>query len=258
MLNYPKISIVIPSFNKVRYIGETLQSIVDQKYPNLEVIIMDGGSTDGTLSIIKKYSKKYPKIFSYVSKKDKGQADAINKGLNRTTGQILSYINADDRYEDYALLKIGSFFVKHPNTIWIAGRGRVINEKGVEIARIVTMFKNLLLLLNSFSLLLVVNYLIQPSIFFQKKAFEKYGPFPGTGRVVMEYGLWLRLGRNKMPLVIGNNLSSFRLMKTGFSLKSFKVILEADNSIAKKFIKNPLVYHIHRFINFLRTFLFAR
>ena len=77
----PKFSIVIPSYNKVRFIGQTLDSIVDQKYLNLEVIIQDGGSTDGTLEIIEEFARKYPNIIKYESKKDKGQLDAINNCL---------------------------------------------------------------------------------------------------------------------------------------------------------------------------------
>src|SRR3989344_6933690 len=92
IIKYPKISIVIPSYNAVQYIEHTLRSILDQKYPSLEIIVQDGGSTDGTLNIIKKYAKKYPRILKFESKKDKGQADAINKGMKKTTGEIVTYI----------------------------------------------------------------------------------------------------------------------------------------------------------------------
>ena len=112
MKAFPKISIVIPSYNKVKYIQETLESVIFQKYPNLEVIIQDGGSTDGTLEIIKKYAKKYPKIISWVSIKDKGQVDAINRGLRKAKGNIVTYLNADDLYEKGALFEIAQSFLK--------------------------------------------------------------------------------------------------------------------------------------------------
>src|SRR5438105_15536000 len=93
-----KISIIIPSFNKGIYIGKTLQSIIDQNYPNLEVIVQDGGSKDETAVIIKRYAKKNPKIFQWTSKKDNGQLDAIYKGLKKAKGDIITYLNADDLY----------------------------------------------------------------------------------------------------------------------------------------------------------------
>ena len=139
----PLISIVIPSLNKARYIRQTLESIVKQNYPSLEVIIEDGGSTDGTLDIIKKYAKKYPKIFKYESKKDKGQMDAINKGFEKAQGEILTYINADDVYVDGAFRNIEKAYSENPDALWFAGRGRVIDEDGKGIARIVTWYKNL-------------------------------------------------------------------------------------------------------------------
>ena len=90
MKKTPKISIVIPSFNKVDYIGSTLESIVSQDYSNLEVIIHDPGSTDGSLKVINSFVKKYPKIFKLYNEKDKGQLDAINKGLRKASGDILT------------------------------------------------------------------------------------------------------------------------------------------------------------------------
>ena len=197
MKKLPKISIIIPSFNKVDFIEETLKSIIFQKYPNLEVVIQDGGSTDGTLDIIKRYAKKYPKIITYVSKKDKGQLDAINKGLKKAKGEIITYINADDVYEKGALKKVGETFKKYPDTLWLAGKGRVINEEGEEVAKLVTWYKNQLLRLNKYTFLLIVNYLMQPSIFLSRKAIKKYGPFTGTRKFVTEYDLWLKLGKIK-------------------------------------------------------------
>src|SRR3989304_8129508 len=127
MSTLPKISIVIPSFNKKDYIGFTLQSIIDQEYPNLEVIVRDGGSTDGTLEIIKKYAKKYPKVISWEVKKNEGQLGAINQGLTTATGDILTFLNADDVYQDAALRTVGEYFAKAPGTLWLAGKGHTID-----------------------------------------------------------------------------------------------------------------------------------
>lgn len=250
---FPKISIVIPSYNKVKYIQETLESIVSQRYPNLEVIIQDGGSTDGTLEIIKKYAKKYPKIISWVSKKDKGQVDAINRGLRKARGNIVTYINADDVYENGALLAVGAYYRKSPGTLWLAGKGDIINGKGEQVSPLVTKYKNLLLRFNWYLLLLVVNYLNQPAVFLSENAYKKYGPFSGTKDYVMEYDLWLKLGKIQMPSVLKNHLASFRLTMSSISSTEFKKLLSRDFSVVRRYTKNSLILFLHNFHNFGRT-----
>ncbi len=255
MKSLPKISIVIPSYNKVKYIRETLDSIVSQNYPKLEVIIQDGGSTDGTVDIIKEFAKRYPKEISWVSKKDKGQVDAINEGLKRTGGDIVTYINADDVYEGGALLAVGEYIRKNPNTLWLAGKGKVINTEGKEISKWVTCYKNFLLTANRYSLLLIVNYLMQPSVFVSRSAYEKYGPFSGIGRVVMEYDLWLKLGKTEMPKILSDRLSSFRLTAGGVSTTQYKSVLKRDLEIVRKYTANQILLLLHRFHNLGRVLM---
>ena len=252
MKNLPKISIVIPSFNKVRFIEETLQSIFKQEYPSLEVIIQDGESTDGTVNVIKRFAKKYSGI-KWESEKDNGQLEAINKGLKKAIGEVVTYINADDVYKKGALLTVGKYFSKNPDTLWLAGRGDVIDEGGREISRLVTGYKNLLLAINRYPLLLVVNYLMQPSVFLARGAYEKYGPFTGSKVGVMEYELWLKLGMVKMPAVLDSYLSSFRLAGGTISSTEFKKVLLLDEKIAEKYTKNPLVLLMHRLHNLGRV-----
>lgn len=103
--DYPSISVIIPSFNQGQYIEETLLSIVGQCYPNLEIIVIDGGSTDETIEVVKKYADK---IVYWHSKPDKGQADAINQGMNLSSGEVVCWLNSDDMYLPKTLLDIGS------------------------------------------------------------------------------------------------------------------------------------------------------
>ena len=255
MRNLPRISVVIPSLNKVSFIKETLESIVTQNYPNLEVIIQDGGSIDGTLPIIKKYAKKYPDKINWESIKDKGQTDAINKGLKRASGQILSYLNADDIYEKGALIKVGEYFIKNPKTLCFAGRGKIINEKGDKISKWVTSYKNFLLNLKSYNVLLIINYLMQPSVFIERDAYLKHGPFSGTKSGVMEYDLWLKLGKFQMPKVIDETLTSFRLTKDNLSAINFDTILSEDFKIARKYTKDPIILFLHWLHNLGRVII---
>lgn len=251
----PKISIVIPSYNKVSFIEDTLQSIVDQKYPNLEVIIQDGGSTDGTLEVIKKYASKYPDVFNFVSKRDKGQVDAINKGLRKATGEIVSYINADDIYKQGAFLAVGRYFQKTPGVLWVTGYGDIIDGEGKVISSWVSKYKNKLLVTSDYRLLLMVNYVSQPATFLSRKAYRKYGPFTGTKNYVMEYDLWLKLGKVQMPGVIKRVLASFRLAEGSISTTAFKKLLELDQKISGQYTNNRLILSLHRLHNLARSLL---
>jgi len=253
--NLPKISVVIPSYNAEKYIRQTLESIFKQNYSNLEVIIQDGGSRDETVAIIKKFAQKYPKKIKWVSQKDKGQLDAIKKGLKKATGEILTYINADDIYQKEALLKVGEYFAEHTDTLWLAGKGDIINEQGKSRNSGVTSYKNLLLKINCYWFLLIVNYLVQPSVFLSKKAYQKFGPFQGEGRIIMEYGLWLKLGKVKMPVVLDEHLSSFRLTSSNFSSTQYKKLLKADFGIAQEHTHNPIVLWLHKLHNWARVLM---
>lgn len=251
----PKISVVIPSYNKISYIDETLHSIFSQKYDNFEVIVQDGASNDGTLDIIKKYAKKHPKNFFWESKKDKGQLDAINKGLKKAKGDILTFINADDSYLPGAFDKVAEAYTKNPFKLWFAGRGVVVNGSGTEIARVVTNYKNFLLLQSSYQLLLITNYLMQPSVFITQKAYKKFGPFTGTIDFVMEYELWLKLGREEMPVIINKNLTKFRIEATTKTKRMFDKLLKEDERILHRYTKNPVIVFFHFLHNFARTII---
>lgn len=255
--NLPKISIVIPSYNKVDYIEATLASIFDQKYPNLEVIIQDGGSTDGSLQIIQKFAGKYPGKLKWVSKKDGGQVEAINTGLKKASGEVLAYINADDIYSPGSFEATGRSFQQIPKTLWLTGFGDIVDEKGNKKSQWVTKYKNFLLRLNHFMLLLMVNYITQSSTFFSKKAYRQYGPFLGTDKFVMEYDLWLKLASVKMPVVIKKKLSSFRLTPNNISATSFKVLLALDYKIARSYTKNRVVLLFHYLHNLARISLIS-
>jgi len=251
-MKYPKISVVIPSFNKVKFIKKTLDSILDQKYSNLEVIIQDGGSTDGTLEILKSYHKKYEKIIKLESKKDNGQLDAINTGLKKATGEILTYINADDVYENKAFETVSGYFLENPNNLWFAGKGIVIDENGIEIAKIATRYKNFLFSINSRLFLLITNYLMQPSVFITRKAYKKYGQFTGTTNFIMEYEMWLRLAKLKMPCLINKNLSKFRLEANTKTKQMSEKLLDEDENIIKKFTNNIIILTLHKLHNLVR------
>jgi hypothetical protein len=134
----------------------------------------------------------------------------------------------------------------------LAGKGRVIDAKGKEIAKWVTFFKDFLLSINNYKLLLMVNYIMQPSVFWSKQAVVESGFLNGFGKIVMEYDYWLRLGKVRMPAIIPKSLSKFRLSGNNFSVSDFKSILSQDFNITRKYTTNELILLIHRLYNYLR------
>jgi len=261
MTHRPKISVIIPSFNKAKYILETLDSIFLQTYRNFEVVVQDGGSSDGTLKILNDYSGRHPSNMKVESKNDDGQLDAINEGFAKAKGDIMTFINADDIYlSDSVFGEVVKKYSEDTKALWFAGMGKVIDNDGEEnksaIYRyFVKNFKNILLKINYYPCLLMVNYLIQPSVFITHNAFEKYGPFGGTKDFVLEYDLWLKLGRKRMPKIIDSQMSGFRISEGSITTTNYIGLLDEDLKVVKRYTKNPLLIFIHFLGNLGRRFV---
>jgi glycosyltransferase involved in cell wall biosynthesis len=179
----PRISIVMPSFNQVQFIEEAIRSVLLQGYDDLEFMIMDGGSTDGTVDIIRKYE---PWLAFWVSEQDKGQADALRKGFGRSTGAVLAWLNSDDMYCEGALRSIGLYYHRYPDTGLVYGDSDVIDADGAVIDSIRGEEGDL-------ERLLTRNIISQPSAFFSRQAFEKAGGINPDLHFIMDYELWIRM-----------------------------------------------------------------
>jgi len=239
----PKISIITPTYNQAGYIERTIESILGQDYPNIEYIVMDGGSTDGTIDILKKYSDR----IIWKSEKDKGQADAINKGLRIAKGEICAYINSDDTYEQGAFATVAKYFNKHPDKEWLYGKCRIIDENDKEIRRFVTWYKNIRLKKYSYNRLLIENAISQPATFWKRKLHNELGLFDENEYHVMDYEFWLRIGQKYTPGVILEYLSNFRYYANSKSGLQTKERFQDEARVARQYSKGAI------FINFLHS-----
>lgn len=226
----PKISVVIPSFNMARFIDETIQSILGQDYPDTECIVIDGGSTDGTIDILKKYGDR----ITWVSEKDEGQSDAINKGLQRVTGDIFAYLNADDIYEPGCFKKVAGYFQDFPAARWLYGKCMVINEDGAEIRRAITRYKYFWQRRYSYNWLLVLNFIAQPAVFWRRELTEEIGLFDVSEHLAMDYDYWLRAGAMYQPGFIDDYLACFRLHSVSKSATGFITAAKAALKLGRK------------------------
>lgn len=246
---WPEISIITPSFNQAQFIERTIESVLSQNYPNFEYVIMDGGSTDGTAEILKKYERR----IIWRSEKDKGQAEAINKGLKLAKGEILAYLNSDDTHEPEALRLVADFFLKNPKTMWVFGKCRIIDENDQEVRRAITAYKNFWLRRYNYKTLLILNYISQPAVFWRRKAYGEIGEFNTKEFWELDYDYWLRLGKKYQPGFINKYLANFRVHKEAKTSIGTKHFLE-EVEVAKRYTKNPILIGLH-YLNFLTIVL---
>lgn len=180
----PLVSIITPSYNQGKYIRETIESVLSQDYDNIEYIIIDGGSNDETLKILAEYEGQ----LQYVSEKDNGQSDAINKGFKMAHGDILAWINSDDKYEPGAVSAAVEVFNNNPNIGLLYGHGNIIDE----YSNVVKQFEYT----RSFDLwelVYVWDYIMQPTTFFRAEALKKVGFLDSNLFWTMDWDLWIRL-----------------------------------------------------------------
>lgn len=228
-MKLPKISIITPSFNQGKYIRQTLESVLSQNYPNLEYIVMDGGSTDETVSILKEYGTR----IKWYSEKDNGQSNAINKGLRMATGDVVAWLNSDDYYLPGTLEKVGTFFADNPEAQWVTGDYQIVDEKGIEIQSYVRIYKNILRSLPFASTLYVANFINQPSTFWKRKLMDAVGYVNEQYHLCMDYDYWLRIYKHHKPGVIHVPLSAFRIHGKSKGKNMFKVQFEEEYTVAK-------------------------
>ncbi|WP_235153285.1 glycosyltransferase family 2 protein [Dyadobacter sp. CY345] len=205
--SFPKITIVTPSFNQGKYLEETILSVIDQGYPNLEYIIIDGGSTDESLSIIKKYENQ---LAYWVSEKDEGLYHGIQKGFEKSSGEIMAWINADDMYHKKSLFKTAEIFSKFGHVQWIMGSNTYFDQNGHPFT-----YDNLPYSQRWSSSRLRLfdgQFIQQESVFWRRALWEKAGGYLDQNySLAADFELWLRFFRYEKLYTTTFMLAGFRL-----------------------------------------------
>lgn len=258
-MGLPTISVITPCLNAAGTIAEAIESVRAQGYPGLDHVVVDGGSSDGTIELLERLGVRY------VSEPDDGRPDAANKGVALTSGEVVAWLNADDLYEPGALQAVGEAFAADPATAWVTGYCRIVNGTGEEIRYSITAYKNLLLRHFSFPLYLTQNFVSDPATFARRWALEEAGPLDSRYRISHDYDLWLRVARRHDPVVLRRTLSSFRMVEGTLSMAGFERQFREHEECARRHgdghrlpvlgnaIMSRLIVAVYRALRFVRS-----
>lgn len=180
------VSIITPSYNQAHFLEATIRSVIAQDYPRVEHIVVDGGSTDGSLEVIRNYEDH---LAAWVSEPDEGQTDAINKGFSMAHGEILAWLNSDDIYQPHAVSEAVAFLGTHPEVGMVYGDTNFIDEEGRMLGKFNAQQTNYRRLRRG------GVYIPQPAAFWRTSLWEEVGPLDPTFYFAMDYDLWVRFAK---------------------------------------------------------------
>ena len=231
------VSIVTPSFNQAPFLEQTLRSVLDQDYPSLEYIVVDGASTDGSVDIIKKYSDR---LAWWVSERDRGQGEAINQGLARAKGDIIGWINSDDYYLPNAISSAVKIFEQNPDVALVYGDMLAVDQNG-ETTNVLRY--------RQYSLedLLCFQIIGQPAVFFRRQAYEKVGGLDTSYHFMLDHHLWIRIAQQGKILYVPQIWSAARyhpqaknrLKPVEFGLEAYRILdwMKSEPALSPIFTK---------------------
>lgn len=239
----PLVSIITPSFNQGKFIKETIDSVLQQDYPNIEHIVVDGGSTDDTLAILNQYRHVGDRL-RFVSEPDRGQSHAINKGLAMARGDIIGWVNSDDTYAPGAVRKAVQALVQHPQWALVAGIAQIINENS-QVQYVVNMPSP------DYQKLFHTCCIAQPSAFLWKSIFQQMGGVDESLRFCMDYDLWIRIAKTHRLGYISEHLANARIHSTCKSATQWNSIglPEVLKTVIKHYgkLSTSWMAHVQRF-----------
>lgn len=236
MTSLPRITVITPSFNQGQYLEQTIRSVLDQNYPNLEYMVVDGASSDESPAIIERYAEK---LAWWVSEQDRGQTHALNKGLARATGDVLAYINSDDWYFPGALQTVGEHFRDHPETDFLYGRCVFTDEGGTPFKTHQGNINSLEELLDLWNVWWGERQFVQPECFWSRRVFQEVPRFREDIDNAFDYEYWTRIFQaGARPSRVNADLCCFRFQpnqKSADAEKSARELL----AIVEKLLWDP-------------------
>ena len=203
------VSVITPSFNQAAYIEETILSVLNQDYPQVEYIIVDGGSTDGSREIIERYADR---LAWWVSERDRGQTDAINKGFAHAKGEILAWLNSDDTYLPGAIAEAAAFLEANPQAGMVYGDANLVDQQGTLLGKFPARQTDYRRLRQGYV------HIPQQAAFFRASLWRQVGPLDPSFYFAMDYDLWVRLARLAPLCYHPRTWANFRLHSAGKSV----------------------------------------
>lgn len=231
------VSIITPSYNQAKYLEQTIQSVLTQDYKNIEYILIDGGSNDGSIEIIKKYQHKFA---YWVSEKDNGQADAINKGFTKAKGDIIAWLNSDDYYLPNTIENVVKVFEENPDVVLIYGNMLAVDENGKTFNTL--NYKQL-----SLEDLICFQIIGQPAVFFRRSALQKTNGLNPDFHFLLDHLFWIQLAQYGKMLHVNQTWSAARYHAEAknrakaaeFGQEAFRILefIQQDTNLAPIFSK---------------------
>lgn len=231
-----RLSIITPSYNQAAFIEETIRSVMDQDHDDIEHIVMDGGSTDGTVEILRRYSH-----LRWTSERDRGQSHAINKGFAAATGDVVAWLNSDDLYESRVLGAVSRYFQDHPDCMMLYGDILFVNRDG---SPLIAYGGDTI---NYENLIRCPDIVRQPSFFWRRSLVERLGGVDEHLHLVMDFDFILRAGQRHRFHYLPRTISRYRCYEEN---KSLSMVRRQVREMIRVYRKNevPLTPQIVRFL----------
>jgi glycosyltransferase involved in cell wall biosynthesis len=241
-----KFSVITVCLNAAGHLTEAMESVLGQNYPDLEYLVLDGGSTDGSVDLIREMAGRDRRI-SWWSKPDRGISDAMNCGLALANGDVIAFLHADDSYSDSGVLtRVADIFSGHSEVLWATGGIQEVDVQGSPLRVVrVRRFSQRRLLRN--------NIILHPATFVRREAFGLAGGFDPSLNYTMDYDLWLRLAKFCPPVAVDQILANFRVHAGSISSANRQAVLREEFQVRQRHLISPVsrtchaIYHKWRY-----------